>query len=123
MPRRRKPPGQEKYAHERPVAMIRIVEPDGTPVAAAGCLSAAAETLRQACPGWYHVLEVPRPPRSPGRPLRRWGTALRHVDGRVIMLPDPPPDRPAPMAGARPAALREEGPRITETSVPCRGFH
>jgi hypothetical protein len=37
--------------------MIRIVTPDGTPVATAGCLSATAEILRQSNPGWYFVLE------------------------------------------------------------------
>jgi hypothetical protein len=102
--------------------MIRIVELDGTPVATAACLSAAAETLRHVYPGWYHVLEIPRPPRSSGRALRRWGIALRHVDGRVVMLPDAPPASPAAMADARPAAFREVGPRITGTSAPCFGF-
>ena len=76
--------------------MFRIVELDGTPVATASCLSAAAEIMRHAYPGWYHVLESPRDLRSSDRTLRHWGSAIRHVDGRVVMTPDPavPPAPP-----------------------------
>ena len=73
--------------------MIRIVNLDGTPVATASCLSGAAEIMRNFFPGWYHVIEGHGALRSSGRTLRRWGWALRHVDGRVIMLPDPLPAR------------------------------
>src|SRR4051812_3207056 len=60
---------------ERPVTMISIVELDGTPVATASCLSAAADIMRNVYPGWYHVLESPRFLRSSDRALRRWGSA------------------------------------------------
>jgi hypothetical protein len=91
---------------ERPVTMLCIAEPDGTPVATAGCLSAAAEIMRHALPGWYYVFDSPRVPRPSCRAPRRWGSALRHVDGRVIMIPDPLPARSTPFDAARPAALR-----------------
>ena len=76
--------------------MISIVELDGTPVATASCLSAAADIMRNVYPGWYHVLESPRFLRSSDRALRHWGSALRHIDGCVVMTPDPaaPPAPP-----------------------------
>ena len=70
--------------------MFSIVNLDGTPVATAGCISDLAEVVHQnVFPGWYHVFENPRVLRSLTQTSRRWGSAFRHVDGRVIMTPDP----------------------------------
>jgi hypothetical protein len=75
---------------ERPITMFRIVNLDGTPVATAGCLSDAAEIIQQnVFPGWYSVFESPKDLSSALQSSQRWGSALRHVDGRVIMTPDP----------------------------------
>jgi len=70
--------------------MFRVVNLDGTSVAIAGSLSDVAEIMQEnVFPGWYHVLECANMLRSSLQSTQRWGSALRHVDGRVIMTPDP----------------------------------
>ena len=87
--------------------MFSIVNLDGTTVATAGCLSDVAEIIQEnVFPGWYQVFDSPKVLRFPIQMTRRWGSALRHIDGRVIMTPDPLPARSALIDAARPAALR-----------------
>ena len=72
--------------------MFSIVNLDGTPVATAGCISDLAEVVHQnVFPGWYQVFECPKVLKFPIQMTHRWGSALRHIDGRVIMTPDPLP--------------------------------
>ena len=70
--------------------MFSIVNLDGTIVATACCLSDMAEIIQEnVFPGWYQVFDSPKVLRFPIQVARRWGSALRHIDGRVIMTPDP----------------------------------
>jgi hypothetical protein len=50
--------------------------------------------LRHATPGRYVVEEVSRAGEllPSGHSCRRWGTAIRHPDGRVTLDPDPWPE-------------------------------
>jgi hypothetical protein len=66
-----------RQATRKALTMLRIVEPDGTPIATAGCLSAAAEIMRHADPGWYHVLETRRATVMEPRAISRRSCARR----------------------------------------------
>jgi len=57
--------------------------------ASADILDGATELVRNAPPGRCHVDEISAVPLPSGHTARRWGTAIRHDDGRVILDPDP----------------------------------
>jgi hypothetical protein len=72
--------------------MFRIIrEPDYYATAASP--DDIAQALRHARPGRFVVEEVsPAGQLLPsGHSCRRWGTAIRHPDGQVILDPDPWP--------------------------------
>jgi hypothetical protein len=54
---------------------------------------AIMEALRHAKPGRYIVEEVSRAGEllPSGHSCRRWGTAIRHTDGKVTLDPEPWP--------------------------------
>ena len=54
-------------------------------LADADCLDGVTEVVRHAPPGRYHVDEISAAPLSSGHTARRWGFAIRHDDGRVIL--------------------------------------
>jgi hypothetical protein len=47
------------------------------------------KVVSNAPPGRYHVDEISVEPLPSGHTARRWVTAIRHDDGRVILDPDP----------------------------------
>jgi hypothetical protein len=48
-------------------------------------------TIRTMKPGRYHIDEITRDPLQSGRSQRRWGVAIKHPDGSVVVLPEPRP--------------------------------
>jgi hypothetical protein len=68
---------------------FRIVDRDGEMLADADSLDRLTEVVSNAPPGRYHVDEISVKPLPSGRTARRWGTAIRQVDGRVILDADP----------------------------------
>jgi hypothetical protein len=62
---------------------------DGEMLADAATLDDVTEIVRRAPTGRYHVDEIAAVPLSSGHTARRWGFAIRHDDGRVILDPDP----------------------------------
>ncbi len=71
------------------MSLFRIVDRDGEIVADADGLAGVNEIVRRAPPGRYHVDEISADPLPSGQTSRRWGFAIRHDDGRVILDPDP----------------------------------
>jgi hypothetical protein len=71
------------------VSFFRIVESDGGMVADADSLEMATAVLRDALIGRYHIDEISAKSLPLGHTARRWGCAIRHDDGRVILDPDP----------------------------------
>jgi hypothetical protein len=69
---------------------LRLNDPQGDPVGAA-----AVEGLRRLIEpldaGRYHVDQIAADPLSSGPTSRRWGSAIKHPDGRVDLDPDPWP--------------------------------
>ena len=68
---------------------FRIIDRDGELVADADGLAGVNEIVRRAPTGRYHVDEISVDPLPSGHTSRRWGFAIRHEDGRVILDPDP----------------------------------
>jgi hypothetical protein len=48
----------------------------------------ASGVVRKASPGRYHVDEIAAEPHPSGHTAQRWGSAIRHDDGLVIVDPD-----------------------------------
>jgi hypothetical protein len=71
------------------VSFFRIVDRDGEMVADADSLDQVTEVLRNAPTGRYHIDESSAKPLPSGHTARRWGRAIRQVDGRVVLDPDP----------------------------------
>ena len=71
------------------MSVFRIVDRDGEIVADVDGLAGVNEIVRRAPTGRYHVDEISADPPSSGQTSRRWGFAIRHDDGRVILDPDP----------------------------------
>ncbi len=71
------------------MSVYRIVDRDGEIVADADGLAEVNEIVRRAPPGCYHVDEISVDPLPSGHTARRWGSAVRHEDGRVILDPAP----------------------------------
>ena len=71
------------------MSLFRIVGRDGEMLSDADSLDGVNEIVRRAPTGRYHVDEISADPPSSGQTSRRWGSAVRHDDGRVILDPDP----------------------------------
>ncbi len=71
------------------MSLFRIVDRDGEMLADSDSLDGVPQLPRNAPPGRYHVDEISAKPLPSGHTARRWGTAIRHDDGRVILDPDP----------------------------------
>jgi len=71
------------------MSLFRIVDPDGEMLADADSLDGVTKVVRNAPPGRYHVDEIAAAPLPSGHTARRWGCAIRHEDGRVVLDPDP----------------------------------
>ena len=71
------------------MSMFRIFDRDGEMLADADSLNGVTELLRHTPPGRYHVDEISAKALPSGHTARRWGIAIRHDDGRVILDPDP----------------------------------
>ena len=71
------------------MSVFRIVDRDGEIVADVDGLAGVNEIVRRAPPGCYHVDEISADPLPSGQTSRRWGFAIRHEDGRVILDPAP----------------------------------
>ncbi len=65
------------------------VDHDGEMLADVDSLDGVTEVVRPALPGRYHVDEISATPLPSGHTARRWGFAIHHNDGRVILDPDP----------------------------------
>ena len=55
-------------------------------------VEAIEPAIRSSKPGKYHVDQIERDPLPSGHTSRRWGVAINHPDGRVILEPDPWPE-------------------------------
>ena len=71
------------------MSLFRIVDRDGEMLADADRLDGVTEIVRRAPTGRYHVDEISADPLPSGHASRRWGSAVRHDDGRVVLDPDP----------------------------------
>ena len=71
------------------MSLFRIVDRDGEMLADAATLDGVTEIVRRVPPGRYHVDEISVDPLPSGHTVRRWGSAVRHEDGRVILDPAP----------------------------------
>jgi hypothetical protein len=52
-------------------------------------IGGAREIVRGQAPGRYDVDEIRAEPFPSGHTSRRWGTAIKHLDGRCSLNPDP----------------------------------
>jgi len=68
---------------------FRIVDRECEMLADADNLDGVTEIVRNAPAGRYQVDEISAKPLPSGHTARRWGTAIRHDDGRVRLDPDP----------------------------------
>jgi len=82
-------PGADHENGAQPMSFFRIVDRDGEMLADADSLDDVTELVRNAPPGRYHIDEISAKPLPSGHTARRWGTAIRHDDGRVVLDPDP----------------------------------
>ncbi len=57
-----------------------------------GQVEASEAAVVSSKPGRYHVDQIERGPILAGHASRRWGVAIKHPDGRVILEPDPWPE-------------------------------
>ena len=71
------------------MSLFRIVDHDGKMLADTDSLDGVTEIVRRAPTGCYHVEEISVAPLPSGHTSRRWGCAIRHDGGRVILDPDP----------------------------------
>ena len=71
------------------MSVFRIVDRDGEMVADSDSLDGMTEIVCRARPGHHHIDEISADPLPSGYTSRRWGFAIRHDDGRVILDPDP----------------------------------
>jgi len=71
------------------MSFFRIVDREGEMLADANSLDGVTKVVSNAPPGRYHVDEISVKPLPSGHTARRWGVAIRHVDGRVILDADP----------------------------------
>ena len=71
------------------MCFFRIVDHDGEMLADADSLDGVTEVIRNAPLGRYHIDVISVEPLPSGHTARRWGTAMRHDDGRLILDPDP----------------------------------
>ena len=71
------------------MSLFRIDDRDGEMLADADSLDGVTEVVRKAAPGRYHVDEISAVPLPSGHTSRRWGSAIRHEDGRLFLDPDP----------------------------------
>ena len=83
------PTGVDRQNGARAMSLFRIVDRDGEMVADADTLNGVTEVVCNAPPGRYHVDEISVDPLPSRRTARRWGSAIRHNDGRVILDLDP----------------------------------
>ena len=66
-------------------------DPQGDPVGAADQVEGPRRLVEGLGPGRYHVDEIAADPLPSGPASCRWGTAIKHPDGRVDLDPDPWP--------------------------------
>ena len=71
------------------MSLFRIVDRNGEMFADADSLDGVTEIVRLAPPGRYHDDEISATPLPSGHTARRWGSAIRHNDGRVFLDQDP----------------------------------
>ena len=71
--------------------MLRVNDPQRDPVGDAPDVEGLRRLVERRGPGRYHVDEIAADPLPSGHTSRRWGTAIKHPDGRVELDPDPWP--------------------------------
>ena len=71
--------------------MLRANDPQGDPVGATDAVEGLRRLVEGLGPGRYHVDEIAADPLPSGPASRRWGSAIKHPDGRVELDPDPWP--------------------------------
>ena len=71
------------------MSLFRIVDHDGEMLSETDSLDRVTEVVCRAPTGCYHVDEISADPLPSGHTSRRWGCAVRHEDGRVILEPAP----------------------------------
>jgi hypothetical protein len=71
--------------------MLRENDPQGDPVGDAPDLEGLRRLVGGLGPGRYHVDEIAAVPLPSAHTSRRWGSAIRHPDGRADLDPDPWP--------------------------------
>jgi hypothetical protein len=69
--------------------MFRIRNDMDRPIAEVETLSQIGRAIRTAKPGCYYIDEITLEPLPSGDTSRRWGMSIKHVDGKIMMLPDP----------------------------------
>jgi hypothetical protein len=71
--------------------MYRISRNGYKPVTDVDTLHQLEPAIRSSKPGRYHVDQIERDPLPSGHTSRRWGVAIRFLDGTAELEPDPWP--------------------------------
>jgi hypothetical protein len=71
--------------------MFRISDGMDWPIVDVDTEADVEPAIRALKPGRYHIDEISGDPPQSGQPPRRWGIAIKHPDGSVVLLPDPQP--------------------------------
>jgi hypothetical protein len=71
--------------------MLRVNDLQGVPGGAADDVEGPRRLVGGLGPGRYPVAEIAAAPLPSGHTSRRWGSAIKHPDGRVELDPDPWP--------------------------------
>jgi hypothetical protein len=71
--------------------MLRVNDPQRDPVGAASDVKGLRHLAESLGPGRYHVDQIAADPLPSGHTSRRWGSAIKHPEGRVELDPDPWP--------------------------------
>ena len=70
---------------------LRLNDSQGDPVGATPGVQRLRRTVERLGLGRHHVDELAADPLPSGHTSRRWGSAIKHPDGRVELDPDPWP--------------------------------
>jgi hypothetical protein len=71
--------------------MLRANDPNGDPLGDASDVEGLRRLVEGLGPVRHHVDEISADPLPSGHTSRRWGTAIKHPDGRIEFDPDPRP--------------------------------
>jgi hypothetical protein len=95
--------------------MLRRNDPQGDPVSDASDVEGLRRLVEGLGPGRYHVDEIAADPFPPGHMSRRWGSAIKHPAGRVVLDPD------LHIAGDSHAVARGNGRFVARGNSPSDG--